>query len=448
MKSERTGVTLSSAAAVGALRAALIAAAMIYAGCRPGGPNGPPQPPPEVTVVTVKPQSIKLTTVLPGRTAAYMIAEVRPQVSGLVQKRLFTEGGDVAAGSVLYQIDPAPFQATLDNAQANLSAARRSADRARASYKASLENVAQQRATLDLALTNRRRIESLVDKGAVSLSDRDQAVTNARVAEATLGALQAQANNSKAAIAEADAAVEQAQAAVKKAAIDLGYTQITAPITGRIGKSNVTVGALATAYQATAFATIQQLDPIYVDVQQSTSEIQQLRRRLEQGILKKDGAAQRTVKIMLDDDSAYPLTGTLQFHDVTVDPTTGAVLLRVIVPNPDRVLLPGMFVKAVIEEGVNDQAILVPQQAVSRDTRGNPQALVVETSGTVRQKMLVVEKEIGDQWLVSSGLVPGDRVIVEGSQKARVGKSVKALPSAAPGERETAASTQPPQQSK
>lgn len=449
MKSERTSKSIGGAAARKAFWVLLIAAPIICVACRKeGAQGGPPPGNPEVSVITVQPQSVTLTTELPGRTSAYMIAEVRPQISGLVQKRLFTEGADVAAGSVLYQIDPAPFQVALDNAEANLSAARRAADRAQAAYQASLANIAQQQATLELANANRRRIESLVKNGAVSMSDRDQAVTNAKVAEATLGSARAQANNAKAAIAEADAAIEQAQAAVKKAGIDLGYTRITAPIAGRIGKSNVTVGALATAYQAGAFTTIQQLDPIYIDVQQSTSELQQLQRRLDKGILTKDGGNQKMVKIMLDNDRLYPLEGTLQFHDVTVDPSTGAVLLRVIVPNPKGVLLPGMFVKAVIEEGINDKAILVPQQAVSRNSKGNPQVLIVEASGTVRQKMLVLEKTIGDKWLVSSGLAPGDRVIVEGMQKARVGEPAKALPFAGKPGNQPVVSTQPPQQSK
>lgn len=433
MKSERTSKLNRGAAALKTAIAVLIAAAAIFWAARSGvggkqPQGGPQQSEPQVSVITVKPQSVTISTELPGRTSAYMIAEVRPQISGLIQKRLFTEGADIAAGGLLYQIDPAPFQAALDNANANLSAARRALDRARAGYKASLANIAQQQATLELAITNRRRIESLVKTGAVSVSDRDKAVTDARVAEATLGAVKAQANNANAAIAEAEAAIQQAEAAVKKANIDLGYTQITAPISGRIGKSNVTVGALATAYQPAAFTTIQQLDPIYIDVPRSTSELQQLKRRLDNGILKKNGASQKMVKIMLEDNTLYPLEGTLQFHDITVDPSTGAVLLRVIVPNPDGVLLPGMFVKAVIEEGVNDRAILIPQQAVSRDPKGNPLALCVDTTGTVQQRMLTLEKTIGDQWLVSAGLSAGDRVIVEGMQKVRPGAKASAVP--------------------
>ena len=388
----------------------------------------PPPPVPEVATVTVQPQQVVLTTELPGRTSAYLVAEIRPQVSGLIQKRLFTEGSDVKAGQVLYQIDPAPFQAALDNAAANLAAMQKNADRARAALEASIAGVTRQRATLELARTNRERFEEAFKDRAVSASQRDQAVTEAEVAEATLQAAEAQVESDRKAIAAAEAAIQQAEAALETARINLGYTKITAPISGRIGRSSVTEGALVTAYQPMALATIQQLDPIYVDVPQSTTELLRLKRRLEDGRLNQDGTNQNKVSLILEDGTAYPLEGTLQFRDVTVDPTTGSVILRIVFPNPNGVLLPGMFVRAVVKEGVNEQAILIPQQAVSRDPKGNPIALIVDAEGKVQQRMLTLDRAIGDQWLVSSGLAPGDRVIVEGMQKVRPGAAVKEVP--------------------
>ena len=243
--------------------------------------------------MTVQPQQIVLTTELPGRTSAYLVAEIRPQVSGLIQKRLFTEGSDVKAGQVLYQIDPAPFQAALDNAAANLAVMQKTADRARAALGASIAGVARQRATLELARTNRERFEEAFKDRAVSASQRDQAVTEAEVAEAALQAAEAQVESDRKAIAVAEAAIQQAEAALETARINLGYTRITAPISGRIGRSNVTVGAIVTAYQPVALATIQQLDPIYVDVPQSTTELLRLRRSLEDGRLNHDGKNQQ-----------------------------------------------------------------------------------------------------------------------------------------------------------
>ncbi len=382
---------------------------------------------PEVTTVTVQPQKIMLTTELPGRTAAFCIAEIRPQVSGLVQKRLFTEGSDVKAGQMLYQIDPAPFQAALDNATANLSVMGKSADQARAALKASIARVTQQRATLALARTNRRRFEDAFKDKVVSTSQRDQAETDADVAEATLRAAEAQLESDRAAVAVAEATIHQAEAVVETARINLGYCRVTAPVMGRIGKSNVTEGAIVTAYQPTPLATIQQLDPIYVDVPQSTSELLRLKRRLEEGRLNQKGTEQNKVKLILE-DITYPLEGILQFSDVTVDPTTGSVILRVVFPNPKGVLLPGMFVRAVIKEGFNEQAIFVPQQGVARDHKGNPFAMIVDATGKVGLQMLTLDRAIGNQWLVSAGLAPGDRVIVEGTQMLRPGMAVKAVP--------------------
>lgn len=332
----------------------------------------PPTPVPEVATVTVARQQVLLTTELPGRTSPYLIAEIRPQVNGLILKRLFTEGSDVKEGQILYQIDPAPFQAALDRAEANLPSLRSRASR----YK-----------------------EALGDK-AISQQDVD----------------------------DADAALKEAEAEIDSARISLNYTRVVSPIDGRIGKSSVTDGAIVTAYQPEALATIQQLDPIYVDVPQSTTELLRLQRRLEQRRISRDGTNANTVRLILGDGTMYPLEGALQFRDVSVDPTTGSVILRMVFPNPDGVLLPGMFVRTVVKEGVNDQAILIPQQAVSRDPKGNPTALIVDASGKVQQRMLSLDRTVGDQWLVSSGLAPGDRVIAEGMQKVRPGASVKEVP--------------------
>jgi len=383
---------------------------------------------PEVAIVTVNPERTVLTTELPGRTSAYLVAEIRPQVNGIIQKRLFEEGSDVRAGKVLYQIDPAPFQAAYDNAAANLSGMRRAAERARAALEASIAGVARQRATLGLARMNRSRYENLFEKRVISALQRDQAVTEAEVAEATLRANEAQVKNDQEAVAVAEAAIQQAEATIEMARINRGYTEIVAPITGRIGKSNVTVGALVTAQQSVALTTIQQLDPIYVDVPQSTTELLRLRSRLEEGRLHNGGENQSKVGLILEDGTTYPQKGTLQFRDVTVDPTTGAVTLRVIVPNPKGHLLPGMFLRAVVQEGISHEAILIPQQAVSRDPMGNPVALIVDGEGKVAQRMLTLDRAMGDRWLVASGLAPGERVIVEGIQKVRPGAAVKVVP--------------------
>lgn len=408
------------------LAAGVVVAALI-AGCGKAGNAGQNQPPgaAEVSVVTVQPQSVVLTTELPGRTSSYLLSEVRPQVNGLIQKRLFTEGSDVKAGQILYEIDPASFQAAYDSAKANLEATQKAADRARAAVNASSANVTRQQATLKLAQTNSQRLEDLFKEKAVSASDRDQAATDMEVAKAALQAAEAQVESDKAAVAAAEAAIQQAQAAVESCRINLGYTHITAPISGRIGRSAVTEGAAVTAYQPLALATIQQLDPAYVDVPQSTSELSRLKRSLEDGRLQRSGSDFDVVKIVMEDGTPYPKPGILKFREVSVDPTTGSVILRIVVPNPDGILLPGMFVRAIIEEGVNPQAILIPQQAVSRDPKGNPNALVVDAQGNVQQRRLTTDRALGDKWLVSSGLAKGDRVIVEGLQKVRPGMPVK-----------------------
>jgi membrane fusion protein (multidrug efflux system) len=354
----------------------------LLAGCDRQQQSTPPSPVPEVTMVTVETQKLTLFTELPGRTAPFRIAEIRPQVSGLIQKRLFTEGSDVKAGQVLYQIDPAPFQAAFDNAKAALGRA-----------EANLPSI-------------RSRVERyrdvLADK-AVSQQDYDDAA---------------------AALTQVEADIQYWKATVETARINLGYTKVTAPISGRIGKSNVTEGAIVTAYQPMVLATIQQLDPIYADVPQSTTELL----RLNDSGLNHKGTDQNKVKLVLEDGTPYPLEGTLQFSDVTVDPTTGSVILRIVFPNPHGVLLPGMFVRAVVKEGINEQAILIPQQGVSRDQKGNPLALIVGAEEKVEVRMLTLDRAIGDKWLIVSGLAPGDRVIVEGLQLLRPGTVVKAIP--------------------
>jgi membrane fusion protein (multidrug efflux system) len=383
---------------------------------------------PEVAIVTVSPERAVLTTELPGRTSAYFVAEIRPQVNGIIQKRLFDEGSDVRAGDVLYEIDPAPFQAAEDNAAANLAVTRKAADRARAALEASIASVSRQQATLELARANRWRFEELFKGRVISASQRDQAVADAVVAEATLRSAEAQVKSDREGVGAAEAAIQQAEAALKTAQINLGYTRMTAPISGRIGKSNVTVGALAKAFQDSAFTTIQQLDPIYVDATQSSATLLRLKRNIASGLLKGNGPNQTRVKLLLEDGTPYPLEGILKFSEVTVDPSSGSFILRMVFPNPKHILLPGMYVRAVVQEGEVDHAILVPQQGVSRDTKGNPVALVVDGDGKVGQRMLTLDRAIGDRWLVASGLEPGERVIVEGAQKVRAGTTVKVIP--------------------
>lgn len=365
----------------------VLAGSLFLSGCGRGQQAAPQAPPPpEVATVTVAEQKVLLTTELPGRTAPFRIAEIRPQVNGLIQKRLFTEGSDVEAGQPLYQIDPAPFQAALDNALAALG-------RAEANLPA-------------IELRMKRYQEALAAK-AVSQQDFDDA---------------------SAALKQAQAEVQYYKAMVDTARINLGYALVTSPISGRIGSSAVTDGAIVTAYQPVPLATIQQLDPIYVDVKQSTAEQLRLRRRLEEGLLQHNGTDFKDVQLILADGTKYPLDGTLQFRDVSVDPTTGSVVLRMVFPNPDGHLLPGMFVRAVVKEGVNERAILIPQQVVSRDPKGHPIALVVNGEKKVEQKMLTLERAIGNQWLVASGLAPGDHVIAEGMQKVRPGDTVTETP--------------------
>jgi len=356
---------------------------LLLGGCDGTGRSQPPPQVPEVAVVTVQPQKIVLTTELPGRTFAFRVAEIRPQVNGLIKKRLFKEGSNVKAGQALYQIDPAPLQAALNNARAALG---------------------RSDANLSAVRLRAKRFEELVADKAVSRQDYDDAA---------------------AALKQTEADIEYWKAMVETARINLGYTKITAPISGRIGKSGVTDGAIVTAYQPVPLATIQQLDPIYVDVTQSTTDLLRLKNLLKSGQIDQNGASQKKVGLILADGTTYSWKGTLQFRDVTVDPTTGSVILRVVFPNPKGVLLPGMFVRAVVKEGVNEQAILIPQQGVCRNHKGNPCSLIVDAEGKVRQRMLTLDRAIGDKWLVSSGLAPGDHVIVEGMLRVRPGAAVK-----------------------
>ncbi|NEX19207.1 efflux RND transporter periplasmic adaptor subunit [Thiorhodococcus mannitoliphagus] len=366
-----------------------LTAALLLAGCdkpdQAAGPGAGGAPTPEVGTVTVQARATTLTTELPGRTTSYRIAEVRPQVGGIIQERLFKEGGQIAVGQVLYQIDPAVYQATFDSAKAAL---------------------ARSKATLARAQLKADRYAGLVKANAVSQEDYDDA---------------------EAALKEAAASVAVDEADLATARINLEYTRVTSPIAGRIGRSTVTQGALVTANQELALATVQQLDPIYVDLTQSSAQLLRLRRALEDGRLQRPDGDQPKVSLRLEDGSRYPLEGRLEFSEVTVDRGTGAVTLRASFPNPDDVLLPGMFVRASVEEGIRPDAILVPQQGVQRDRRGNPIALVLTASGEVEQRTLKTDRAMGNQWLVDSGLAPGDTLIVEGTQKVRAGAKAQGV---------------------
>ena len=379
-----------------------LALCVLLTGCnkpKSGGP--PPSGPPEVGIVVVKPERLALTTELSGRTSPFHIAEVRPQVTGIIQKRIFTEGSDVKAGQVLYQIDPATYQATF------------------ASVKA-LE--ARAEANLMPARLKAERYGDLVKIKAVSQQDYDDA---------------------NAALKQAEADVAASKAAVETARINLAYTKITAPISGRIGRSTVTDGALVTANQPAALSTIQQLSSIYVDVTQSSAEMLKLKQSLASGLMKKNGASHARVKLLLEDGSAYPLPGTLEFSEVTVDQSTGSITLRAIFPNPKQTLLPGMFVRAILDEGENPQAILVPQRGVTRNPKGDAMVMLIGAEEKVEPRPIKVVRTVGDNWLVSEGLRAGDRVIVEGLQKARPGTPVKAVPFGAKPEAPPAGTPQP-----
>lgn len=366
--------------------AGILAVGLMTASCSKP-PQAPPKAgPPEVGVVEVKPQRVAITTELSGRTSAFMVAEVRPQVGGIIQKRVFTEGSDVKAGQVLYQIDPAAYQAVFASARAA---------------------EARSEANLIPARLKEERYRDLVKIKAVSQQDFDDA---------------------HAALKQAEADVAATKAAVETARINLAYTKVTAPISGRIGRSTITDGALVTASQPVALATIQQLGSVYVDVTQSSAELLKLKQNLASGLIKNSGAAQARVKLLLEDGSAYPLPGVLKFSEVTVDPSTGSVTLRAVFPNPKQTLLPGMFVRAILEEGVSENAILVPQRGVTRNPKGEAMVMVVGAEEKAEPRLIKVVRTIGDSWLVNDGLKAGDRIILEGLQKARPGTPVKAVP--------------------
>jgi membrane fusion protein (multidrug efflux system) len=367
--------------------AGVVAFSLALSGCGQGG-GMPEMGPPEVGVIVLMTQPVTLNTDLPGRVGPFAVAEVRPQVGGIVKARLFTEGGEVRVGQVLYQIDPASYRAAYDQARAQLASAEASlaAAKAKADREAGLE-------------------------GGVAISRQEFDDTQAAARQAAAG-------------------VAQAQAAVEAARINLDHTRVTAPIAGRIGRSSVTQGARVTADQGASLTTIQRLDPVYVDITQSAAELLRLRGGVGGGQV---GRASSVVRLTLEDASAYPLDGELQFTDITVDASTGAVAIRAIFPNPNGVLLPGMYVRAEITEGVDAQGLLVPQQAVTRDQTGQPTAWIVDALGKARLRTLKTDRAVGDKWLVTDGLKPGDTLIVEGQQRVQPGVAVHAVPFGSPG---------------
>jgi membrane fusion protein (multidrug efflux system) len=367
--------------------AALLLATLVAAGCgrpdaKPAGPAGPV----EVGVVTIAPTPVTLTKELPGRTSAFRVAEVRARVNGIVLKRFFDEGSDVKEGQRLFLIDPAPYQAALDGAKATLARA-----------EANLAN----------ARLLAERNADLVKDNAVSRQEYE---------------------NAMAALKASEADVASGRAAEQSARINLGYTTVTSPVSGRIGRSAVTEGAYVQAAQATLLAVVQQLDPVYVDLTESTTEVLRLRRDLESGKLQSAGRGRAKVRLLTEDGREYGQDGALQFADVTVDPSTGSLALRALFPNPKGELLPGMFVRARLDQGVNPQALLVPQVGVTRDQKGLPTALVVNAERKVERRQLVTDRAVGDAWLVTSGVKPGEQVIVEGLQKVRPGAEVVPVP--------------------
>ncbi|WP_422505425.1 efflux RND transporter periplasmic adaptor subunit [Stenotrophomonas sp. GZD-301] len=351
--------------------------AIALSACRPQSAAPPPQGPAEVTVQIVESKPVVLTTELPGRTQPYLIAEVRPQVGGILQARLFEEGATVKTGQPLYQIDPAPYRATLARATASLETAKARSE----------------------------RYERLNESQAISHQDWDDARSE----------------------------YLQAKATAESARIDLGYTRITAPITGRVGRSSLTQGALLTANQANPLVVVQQLDPIYVDIVQPSTAILRLKEELAAGRLKSAGDGQVVVDLSLENGRVYAHQGRLQFSEVSVDEGTGAVTLRAVFPNPDGLLLPGMFVRASLTEGVREGGIVVPQRAVSRDNEGKATALVVGSDNKLVQRSVVVDRALGSDWLITEGLKPGERLVIDGGQRAKPGDVVKPLPVSAKG---------------
>lgn len=361
------------------LLSSLIISALLLTGCDNSGDQQAQPQAPQVSVHVVHSEPLSVTTELPGRTSAFRVAEVRPQVSGIILKRNFVEGSDIKAGESLYQIDPATYQAAWNSAKG---------DEAKAEAAAAIAH-----------LTVKRYVP-LLGTQYISQQEYDQAVATAR---------------------QADADVVAAKAAVENARINLAYTKVTSPIDGRIGKSSVTEGALVTNGQADAMATVQQLDPIYVDVTESSNDFM----RLKQESLQR-GDDSKSVQLIMENGQPYSLKGSLQFSDVTVDESTGSITLRAVFPNPQHTLLPGMFVRARIDEGVNPQAILVPQQGVTRTPRGDATVLIVNAQNQVENREVTAAQAIGDKWLITSGLQNGDKVIVSGLQKVRPGVTVKA----------------------
>ncbi|RJX20634.1 MAG: efflux RND transporter periplasmic adaptor subunit [Desulfobulbus sp.] len=368
------------------LAAGALALLLFLNGCdRKGNAQGPPPAgPPEVGITEVQSQRVELTTELAGRTAARLVAEVRPQVTGIIKKRLYTEGAEVKEGEILYQIDDALYRADLAKAEASLARAE--------------ANLAAVRLKAD-------RYAELVKVRAVSNQEADDAA---------------------AARKQAEAEVLAAQAAADLARINLTYTTVMAPIAGRIGRSSVTTGALVTANQATPLATVQQLDPINVDVTQPAAEMLRMKNNLGGGLRKEGGKARAT--LLLEDGTPYPHAGELKFSEVTVEQSTGSVTLRAEFPNPEQTLLPGMFVRALVPEGVNEQGILIPQRGVTRNPAGQAMVMLVGAEDKVETRIIKVARTMGEDWLVSEGLAPGDRVILEGLQKARPGSQVKPVP--------------------
>lgn len=358
-------------------------------GKKSGPPGGPPfGGTPEVSVLTITSQPVTLTTELVGRVSASQVAEVRPQVNGIVLARHFTEGAVVQAGEVLYQIDPAPYQATHDSAAATLAKAE---------------------ANLDPVRRRAERFRELMSSEAVSQQDLDDAEAALKLTQAEIAA---------------------ARAALDHARIQLAYTKVCAPITGRIGRSAVTQGALVTANQATPLAVIQQLDPVFVDLTQSSADRARLRKQWEAGVMKPPGA-EAAVQLRLDDGTSYPTPGVLKFSEAMVEQSTGTVTLRTVFPNPAETLLPGMFVRAAIQDGQQEQALLVPQRAVTRTPTGQAMVFAVSAENALQHRPITTQRTVGDQWLVSDGLQPGDRVIVEGLlrvQRIPAGTPVKAVP--------------------
>lgn len=362
------------------------AAVLLLAAC--GKDQGGAPPPPEVSIVTLKPRSVAIKDQLPGRTTAFRVAEVRPQVTGIVQKRLFAEGTEVKAGSQLFQIDSGSYRAALSSAEA------------------ALKRAEAQAVTAKLLA---ERYEPLIAANAVSKQENDEAIASR---------------------ARADADVASARAAVDAARINLVYTQVLSPITGQIGRTLVTEGALVTSGQQAPLATVQQLDPIYVDITQSSTDMLRLQRQLANGELVKDDENQAEVTLTLEDGSVYPERGRLKVSEASVDPSTGSVVLRAVFPNPRRELLPGMFVRAQLAQGTRSAALLVPQRGVSHNPKGEATVLIVDKDEKVAERVVTADRSINGEWLITAGLNAGDRVIVDGLQKAKPGSPVKAVPAA------------------